>query len=82
MQNDEKVEIIIIDPPRKGCSREVLKNVIRIDPEQILYVSCDMATMARDIKYITQNGYKLKFAQPVDMFPQTRHIECLIHLTR
>jgi len=82
MQKGEEAEVVIIDPPRKGCSREVLKNVIRIDPEQILYVSCDMATMARDIKYITQNGYKLKFAQPVDMFPQTRHIECLIYLTR
>ena len=82
VQRGEKVEVIIIDPPRRGCSREVLKNIIKIKPEQILYVSCDMLTLARDIKYITQNGYNIEEVQPIDMFPHTSHIECLVHLTR
>lgn len=82
IQSDEKVEVIIIDPPRKGCSREALKNIIKIKPEQILYVSCYMPTLARDIKYIIQNGYHLKEVQPVDMFPHTSHTECLVHLTK
>ena len=82
VQRGEKVEVIIIDPPRRGCSREVLKNIIKIKPEQILYVSCDMPTLARDIKYITQNGYNIEEVQPIDMFPHTSHIECLVHLTR
>lgn len=82
VQRGEKVEVIVIDPPRRGCSREVLKNIIKIKPEQILYVSCDMLTLARDIKYITQNGYNIEEVQPIDMFPHTSHIECLVHLTR
>ena len=82
IQRGEKAEVIVIDPPRRGCSREVLKNIIKIKPEQILYVSCDMPTLARDIKYITQNGYNIEEVQPIDMFPHTSHIECLVHLTR
>jgi 23S rRNA (uracil1939-C5)-methyltransferase len=82
IQRDEKAEVIVIDPPRRGCSREVLKNIIKIKPEQILYVSCDMPTLARDIKYITQNGYNIEEVQPIDMFPHTSHIECLVHLTK
>ncbi|MEA1939989.1 MAG: 23S rRNA (uracil(1939)-C(5))-methyltransferase RlmD [Candidatus Caldatribacteriota bacterium] len=80
IQSGEKAEIIIIDPPRRGCSREVLKNVIKIKPGQILYISCNPATLARDVKYLTQNGYGLEKVQPFDMFPQTSHIECLAHL--
>ena len=82
IQRDEKAEVIVIDPPRRGCSREVLKNIIKIKPEQILYASCDMPTLARDIKYITQNGYNIEEVQPIDMFPHTSHIECLVHLTK
>lgn len=82
IQRGEKAEVIVIDPPRRGCSREVLKNIIKIKPEQILYVSCDMPTLARDIKYITQNGYNIEEVQPIDMFPHTSHIECLVHLTK
>ena len=82
IQRGEKAEVIVIDPPRRGCSREVLKNIIKIKPEQILYVSCDMPTLARDIKYITQNGYNIEEVQPIDMFPHTSHIECLVHLIK
>ena len=82
IKNREEVQVMVIDPPRKGCSREMLKDIIKIEPEQILYVSCNLPTLARDIKYLTQNGYNLEKVQPVDMFPQTSHIECLAHLKR
>ena len=83
IKNQEEVQIMVVDPPRKGCSREMLRDIIKIKPEQILYVSCDLPTMARDIKYLTQNGcYNLEKVQPVDMFPQTRHIECIAYLRR
>jgi len=81
-QNSEKADIIIIDPPRRGCSKEVLKNIIKINPRQIIYISCDMVTLARDIKYIVQNGYRIEKMQPLDMFPHTKHIECLVHLKK
>ena len=82
IKNREEVQVMVIDPPRKGCSREMLRDIIKIKPEQILYVSCNLPTLARDINYLTQNGYNLGKVQPVDMFPQTRHIECLAHLRR
>ena len=82
IKNQEEVQIMVVDPPRKGCSREMLKDIIKIKPEQILYVSCNLPTLARDIKYLTQNGYNLGKVQPVDMFPQTSHIECIASLER
>jgi len=82
IKNREKVQVMVIDPPRKGCSREMLKDIIKIKPEQILYVSCNLLTLARDIKYLTQNRYNLEKVHPVDMFPQTSHIEGLAHLKR
>ncbi|MDD5013744.1 MAG: 23S rRNA (uracil(1939)-C(5))-methyltransferase RlmD [Atribacterota bacterium] len=83
IKNQEEVQIMVVDPPRKGCSREMLGDIIKATPEKILYVSCDLPTLARDIKYLTQNGcYNLEKVQPVDMFPQTRHIECIAYLRR
>lgn len=81
-QGSEKADVVIIDPPRKGCSRQFLKNIFKANPKQIVYVSCDMLTMTRDIRYIVQNDYLIKTVQPVDMFPHTSHIECLVHLTK
>lgn len=82
IKNREEVQIMVIDPPRKGCSREMLRDIIKTKPEKILYVSCNLPTLARDIKYFAQSGYKLEKVQPVDMFPQTRHIECIAYLRR
>ncbi len=77
---DEGVNIdkVVIDPPRKGCEKEVLEAIVKIDPERIVYLSCNSSTMARDIKYLLENGYKVKEVQPVDMFPHTAHIECVV----
>ena len=77
----EEVHIVIVDPPRKGCSPKTLKEITKIRPKQILYVSCNPATLARDLKYLTKDDdYKLKKVLPIDMFPQTGHIECIASL--
>jgi 23S rRNA (uracil1939-C5)-methyltransferase len=82
-KNSEEVHLVIVDPPRRGCSSKVLKGIVKIKPKKIIYVSCNPATLARDLKYLTKDGnYKLEKVLPVDMFPQTRHIECLASLER
>jgi len=80
-RSSEEVHLIIVDPPRRGCSSKVLKEIIKIKPKKILYVSCNPATLARDLKHLTKDDdYKLKKVLPVDMFPQTSHIECVASL--
>ncbi|MCR5799620.1 MAG: 23S rRNA (uracil(1939)-C(5))-methyltransferase RlmD [Lachnospiraceae bacterium] len=73
-------DVIIVDPPRKGCDEECLKTMLKMAPERIVYVSCDSATLARDLKYLTAGGYELKAVKPYDNFPQTVHVEvcCLL----
>jgi len=70
-------DVIVVDPPRKGCDGVLLEAMIQAKPKKIVYVSCDSATLARDIKILSEGGYKLKVVQPVDMFPMTSHIECV-----
>ena len=72
-----KADVVIVDPPRKGCSRETLDAIVRIAPEKLVYVSCDPATLARDVKILDENGYRLVSVQPCDMFPQTLHVETI-----
>ena len=77
-----KIDAMIVDPPRKGCSKDTLDAIFKIAPERLVYVSCDPATLARDVKIITENGYQLEKVQPCDMFPQTVHVETIALLTR
>ena len=77
-----KPDVIIVDPPRKGLTESFIKASVAMQPEKITYVSCNPATMARDIKLYQELGYELKKVQPVDLFPQTHHIECVGLLTR
>ena len=70
-----KPDVIIVDPPRKGCSKDTIDAMLKIYPNRIVYVSCDPATLARDVKILTDNGYQLQQVQPVDMFPQTVAVE-------
>ena len=67
--------VVVVDPPRKGCDVKLLNAITNIDAERIVYVSCDPSTLARDLAILEQNGYKTLEVQPVDMFPQTAHIE-------
>lgn len=70
-----KFDITVLDPPRKGCSQESLDYALKLTKEKILYVSCNPATLARDLKYLVGKGCKVEFIQPFDMFPHTYHIE-------
>lgn len=72
--------VVVIDPPRKGCDESFLKQLFAFGPRAVVYVSCDPATQMRDLKLFTAAGYHLKAVQPFDLFPQTRHLECVITL--
>lgn len=71
-------DIIVVDPPRKGCEESVLHTMVKMQPERIVYVSCDSATLARDVKYLRGSGYEVKRVKAVDMFPHTGHVESVV----
>lgn len=73
----EGISLIVLDPPRSGCEEKVLKAIVDIQPLKIIYVSCNPATQARDIEYLKRYGYNLQSLLPIDMFPQTEHIEVI-----
>ncbi len=75
-------DVILVDPPRKGLTESFIKTSVAMQPRKITYVSCNPATMARDIKLYQELGYKLTKVQPVDLFPQTHHVECVVLLQR
>ena len=77
-----KADAIILDPPRKGCDEALLKTVANLNPAKILYISCNPATLARDMKYLSSYGYNADTAYPFDMFPQTAHVESVVLLTK
>ena len=79
-QHNIQADVIVVDPPRKGCDPQLLDTMIKMNPERIVYVSCDPATMARDIKVLVGGGYEVQEVQPVDMFPQTTHVETVVAL--
>lgn len=75
-------DVIVVDPPRKGCDSKLLDALGKAKPRRIVYVSCDPSTLARDLKYLESHGYKTQEIQPVDMFPMTKHIENVAFLTK
>ena len=77
-----RTDVIVVDPPRKGCDKKLLEVIAKMAPEKIVYVSCNPSTMARDLKYLTEKGYQVKEIQPVDQFPMTVHVECVVLITR
>ncbi len=75
-------DVIVVDPPRKGCDESLLNTMVQMQPERIVYVSCDSATLARDLKILCSSGYALEKVQPVDQFPHTVHVEVAVQLSR
>ncbi|WP_077067850.1 23S rRNA (uracil(1939)-C(5))-methyltransferase RlmD, partial [Paraclostridium sordellii] len=67
--------VVVVDPPRKGCESSVLDTIVSMEPERVVYVSCNPSTLARDLAYLDERGYSCTEVQPVDMFPHTMHVE-------
>ena len=74
-------DVIVVDPPRKGCEESLLQTIVDMQPEKVVYVSCDSATLARDVKFLRAKGYELKDVTPVDQFPHTVHVETVVLLS-
>lgn len=81
-ERGEQADVVFTDPPRSGCSKEFLESLLTLAPKRIVYISCNPETLSRDLYFLTQNGYKAEKIQPVDMFPYTKHIECVVSLSR
>lgn len=77
-----KVDVVLMDPPRSGSDEAFLSSVAKMKPEKVVYISCNPETLARDLKYLTKNGYKVKKGVACDMFPFTSHCECIVALER
>ncbi|EOU1756777.1 23S rRNA (uracil(1939)-C(5))-methyltransferase RlmD [Clostridium perfringens] len=77
-----KADVVVVDPPRKGCDKKLLDAITNIDAKKIVYVSCDPSTLGRDLKVLEDNGYKTLEVQPVDMFPNTSHVENVAKLIK
>ena len=81
-KENEKVDVVFMDPPRAGSDLNFLKSVVTLSPDRVVYISCNIDTQKRDLVYLCKNGYKVKKIQPVDMFPHTNHIECIVSITK
>ena len=81
-KNQVYADVIVVDPPRKGCDEVCLETIVRMAPRRVVYVSCDPATLARDLKYLAARGYEVKKVRGCDMFGQTGHVETVCLLTR
>lgn len=82
MEKGINPEVIVVDPPRKGCDIKLLEAIGKAMPKKVVYVSCDPSTLARDLKILEEKGYRTEIVQPVDMFPHTSHVETVIMMTR
>ncbi|WP_173427712.1 23S rRNA (uracil(1939)-C(5))-methyltransferase RlmD [Aneurinibacillus tyrosinisolvens] len=79
-EEGNKADVIVVDPPRKGCDEALLQTILDMKPERVVYVSCNPSTLARDLRVLEDGGYETVEVQPVDMFPHTTHVECVVRL--
>ena len=78
----ERFNVVFMDPPRAGSSLNFLRSIVKTAPERVVYVSCSVETLERDLMFLCKNGYRVKKIQPVDMFPHTSHVESVVLLTK
>ena len=76
-----RADVIVVDPPRKGCEESLLETIVKMNPSKVVYVSCDPATLARDLRYLCDRGYQIEKVRACDMFPQTVHVETVVLLS-
>ena len=81
-QEGKRANVVVVDPPRKGCDEKVLDTIISMQPDRVVYVSCNPSTLARDLAYLNERGYKCHEIQPVDMFPHSVHVENVAWLSK
>ena len=81
-KNGVYADVIVVDPPRKGCDEVLLNTILKMKPERVVYVSCDSATLARDLKVLCAEDYELTRVSTTDMFPQSTHVETVVGLQR
>lgn len=81
-EENEKCDVVFMDPPRAGSDENFLKSLCTLAPDRVVYISCNPETLGRDLKYLSSHGYKVKKIQPVDMFPMTNHVECVVLLSK
>ena len=82
VNSGQKIDVVFMDPPRAGSDKNFLSKMVTLSPEKVVYISCNPQTQARDLLYLSKNGYKVKKIQPVDMFPHTSHVETVCLLSR
>lgn len=80
MAKNQRIDVVFMDPPRSGSDEKFLYSLTKLMPKKVIYISCNPSTLERDLKYLTTHNYKINSIQPVDMFPQTNHIECIVSL--
>ena len=80
--SSQRVDVLIVDPPRTGLSREAVARALAVEPQTIIYVSCDVATLARDVRRLIDAGYSLTVVDAFDLFPNTPHVETVVKLER
>ena len=81
-QDGKRANVVVVDPPRKGCDEKVLDTIVSMEPDKVVYVSCNPSTLARDLAYLDERGYKCVEVQPVDMFPHTMHVESVAKIVK
>lgn len=81
-RNQIYADVIVVDPPRKGCDEKCLETIVKMSPKRVVYVSCNSSTLARDVKYLEERGYRTERVRCVDMFPHSGHVETVVLLSR